>query len=256
MKQLLLVMILALLVVGCETTTTTTSSQTIPSEASVKFTTIDGWTIQGVLYNGTGSNILLLHGLGDHNSAWAEFARVLKQEGYTVLAIDLRGHGKSTMDDGINRSWQGFTTRDFSSMANDASAAQQFLGGNITIMGASIGANIAVNYAASSDKVTSLVLFSPGLDYKGITAEAPMKIFRGSAFFLAGDIDTYSASSAQRLYDLAKGKKKIEVYKTSNHGTQLLSDAVVQNDVLSWLEQNYPAVRPVDNSSNITVAKR
>ncbi|MFH1182326.1 MAG: alpha/beta fold hydrolase, partial [Candidatus Woesearchaeota archaeon] len=221
------------------------------------FTTVDGWTIQGTLYNGTGKNILLLHGLGDHRAAWTEFARVLKQNGYTVLAIDLRGHGKSTMADGVNKTWDDFTNADFAGMPKDASAAQQFLGNeNISIIGASIGANIALNYAAQSGKVPSLVLLSPGLNYKDITTESAMRLYEGAVFLAAGEIDSYSADSASRLYDLASGKRELKIYNTGNHGTQLLKDQAIQDTILAWLAKNYPAARPVSNSTNVTVARR
>jgi alpha-beta hydrolase superfamily lysophospholipase len=256
MKQILFILIAVLLIAGCETTQTSTSAP--PTEMAVKFTTVDGWALQGTLYNGTGRNILLLHGLGDHRAAWTEFARILEQNGYTVLAIDLRGHGKSTLDNGVDKTWDRFTTADFAAMPKDAAAAQQFLGKeNITIIGASIGANIALDYAAQSGRVSSLGLLSPGLDYKGITTEQAMLLYKGNVFIAAGDQDGYAADSSQRLYDLAPGgKRTLKIYTTGNHGTVLLKDTQVQDTILAWLAKNYPAPRPVDNSTNVTVSGR
>jgi pimeloyl-ACP methyl ester carboxylesterase len=258
MKQLLLLFILvaALLIAGCETSNQATNSN-VQAEPTVKFTTVDGWAIQGTLFNGTGRSILLLHGLGDHRAAWTEFARVLRQNGYTVLAIDLRGHGRSTMDDGVNRTWDRFTTADFAGMTKDEAAAQQFLGNeNISIIGASIGANIALNYAAQSGKVSSLVLLSPGLDYKGITTEKAMRLYKGAVFIAAGELDGYAADSSNRLYELSAGNRTLKIYNTGNHGTQLLEDSAVQDTILAWLAKNYPAARPANNSTNVTVATR
>lgn len=48
------------------------------------------WTVndpQGV--------VLLIHGLGDHSGRWEQVADTLNRADYTVLAPDLRGHGRS-----------------------------------------------------------------------------------------------------------------------------------------------------------------
>ena len=39
--------------------------------------------------------ICLVHGLGEHSGRYAQWAGLLNQAGYTLLAYDLRGHGKS-----------------------------------------------------------------------------------------------------------------------------------------------------------------
>ena len=36
-----------------------------------------------------------MHGLGEHSGRYAHLAAFLNQAGYTLLAFDLRGHGKS-----------------------------------------------------------------------------------------------------------------------------------------------------------------
>jgi alpha-beta hydrolase superfamily lysophospholipase len=39
--------------------------------------------------------LLLVHGLGEHGGRYGEFARALARRGYSVLAYDQRGHGRS-----------------------------------------------------------------------------------------------------------------------------------------------------------------
>lgn len=41
------------------------------------------------------ATVLLVHGLGEHSGRYDDFARVLAEEGITVFAFDLRGHGRS-----------------------------------------------------------------------------------------------------------------------------------------------------------------
>jgi len=42
------------------------------------------------------ASLLLIHGLGEHSGRYDEFAKALAQEGTTVFAFDLRGHGRSS----------------------------------------------------------------------------------------------------------------------------------------------------------------
>ncbi|MFF0475370.1 alpha/beta fold hydrolase [Streptomyces sp. NPDC004284] len=44
---------------------------------------------------GSGSDVLLLHGLAGHSGEWEAVARLLRDAGHRVVALDQRGHGAS-----------------------------------------------------------------------------------------------------------------------------------------------------------------
>ena len=63
--------------------------------------TRDGITLVADVYEGAGTGlptVLLLHGGGQNRHAWANTARKLQRQGYTVVAYDTRGHGDSSWD--------------------------------------------------------------------------------------------------------------------------------------------------------------
>lgn len=141
-------------------------------QEKVVFPTEDGVSIAGTYYfplvqgsNGSKQNessatlpaAILLHMLGKDRNSWNGFPAILTRNGFVVLAIDLRGHGESVVQNGKPISYQSFTSGDFNKMLLDVKAAKQFLnesGSNnssvkngpkvdpnrITIVGASIGA--------------------------------------------------------------------------------------------------------------------
>ena len=65
----------------------------------VEYKVSDGLTLRGDAWGDeTGHPVLLLHGGGQTRNAWGTTAKVLSEEGFYAVAIDLRGHGESDWD--------------------------------------------------------------------------------------------------------------------------------------------------------------
>lgn len=72
--------------------------------------------------------------------------------------------------------------------------------GQVAVIGASIGCNVAVLAAAESQTIRALVLLSPGLDYRGIKTKEAMRGYGGRPILVvAAAADTYSAKSMRTL---------------------------------------------------------
>ena len=69
----------------------------------------------------------------------------------------------------------------------------------VSIIGASIGANIALNYAVSDHSVKSVILLSPGLDYMGVTTLAPITQYKNPIYIAGAEGDSQSVKDS-RLY--------------------------------------------------------
>ncbi len=236
MKRIFL--LLALLISGCvsEGVEVKESGGAI-SDVTLK--TSDEITIAGTYYKASEEHapgIILLHMLSRSRGDWAEFARTLQAFGYTVLAIDLRGHGDSSLD------WEKFSDADFNSMVLDVAAAKAFLvgegvsGSDIVIIGGSIGANVALKYAAGDKDVKGIVLLSPGLDYKGVKTEEVMAAYGGRPVLIVASMaDSYTAESSQKLHSLARGESELKMYPAGAHGTWIIQSQNAGGMILDWL---------------------
>lgn len=100
-------------------------------------------------YGGSGSPILLLHGLAGHGEEWAETAAWLR-DGYRVVAMDMRGHGYSERrpaDVSVH------------ALVEDAVAAIDLIRPPVVLVGQSLGGIIALLVAAERpDLVAALVM--------------------------------------------------------------------------------------------------
>jgi len=225
-------------------------------EASTRVTlqTKDKVTIVGSLYlpksaNGKANAILLLHQLGKDRTSWAPLIPFLLKEKYVVFSIDLRGHGESTLFGENERSYTSFSNDDFKAMINDVREAVKFLKSHdrvksdrIAIIGASIGANLAFQYAAEDRDVRTVILLSPGTNYRGLELLPYVRPYDKRALFIvSSEEDAYSAESSSLLQKEAQlaNPVKLKIYAGRAHGTDiLLAEKGLSAIIVAWL-QNY-----------------
>ena len=192
----------------------------------VTFHTDDGVPIVGSLYlpSRPGPGIILLHALSRTHEDWQPVATRLADAGFVALAIDLRGHGAS------GPLPEGASLEDLTRMVADVKAARAFLAtrrevvpNRIGIAGASIGANLAILFAAGDPAVRSLALLSPGIDYRGLRPEAAMKKYGDRpALLVASQEDNYSANSTRQLAGSGPGVRDLRILTGAGHGTAML----------------------------------
>ena len=227
-------------------------SQPLPRESPVKeiqpiketgvqtvdLKTEDNINIKGTFYKGNQGmpSLILLHMLDRTRNDWDEFAKKLQDKGYNAIAIDFRGHGQSDLN------WKGFSEQDFGNMALDVKAAKKFLddkklGNNVGVIGASIGANNAINYAFKDNSIKTAALLSPGLNYRGVFIEYEGKQYIKPVLIMASEDDTYSADSSKTLNSFFINSK-LKLYSGSLHGTNLLGNYDADDLIFNWIDSN------------------
>ena len=132
---------------------------------------------------------------------------------------------------------------DVRAMVLDVAPAKEFLvkegisSNKISIIGGSIGANVALNYAAGDKDIPAIVLLSPGFDYRGIQTEDAMVAYGGRPVFLiASEGDPYCAQTCEKLYSLAKGEKRLNIYPEYAHGTWIITAQDSSSMIIDWLQ--------------------
>ena len=174
--------------------------------------------------------------LDRNRNDWNEFAIQLQSIGYNVISIDLRWHGESSLN------WRSFSEKNFNNIIFDVKAAKNFLasngiGNNVAIIGASIGANVALNYAVQDNSIKTIILLSPGLSYRDVKTEETIKLFKNPILIVAAEGDAYSADSSKVLNSLSKNSV-LKIYKGSEHGTRLFGKTDIDKIIIDWLKDN------------------
>ena len=190
---------------------------------------------------------LLLHMMPADKSSWDDLQRELEKRRIASLAIDLRGHGQSTSKGSEAIDYKEFTDTEHQDSLYDIESSLQFLRKNgfglekVAIIGASIGANLALQTAASNRSIPAIVLLSPGENYRGIETFPIAKNLNPNQAILAsgssGD-DQASFDAAEKIIELAPSREKRFIPLTSaGHGTNMFAQQKqFPEGIASWVE--------------------
>lgn len=271
-----------------------------PEEVSVRTKEPAGaMELRGTFYPGSNGKdsvpVILLHMWKGSRADFAPLVPVLHEAGHAVLVPDLRGHGQSRRR--VVGSPRGPVTQtldadklapaDFADMVQyDLEAWKRFLlerndaeGLNIEklcVVGAEMGAAVALNWAAldwswpqypgmkQGQDVKALVLISPPWNFRGLDIQKSLNhpyIRSGiSILLVAGMEDARFAADARRIFGiLEKSRPKLDELPpaernlffgqlaTSLQGTRLLGvqglnleDAILRFIEMRLVKQNYP----------------
>lgn len=114
---------------------------------------LDGVRIRYLDNGGTGPVLVCLHGTSMTAHAWGHLAASLR-DGYRVIAVDMRGHGAS------DRPSSTYTIKELAEDIGKLAAKLDLKG--ITLVGSSVGNQVAVSFAAANPgRVAGLILSDP-----------------------------------------------------------------------------------------------
>jgi pimeloyl-ACP methyl ester carboxylesterase len=221
--------------------TTAPTATPLPSTDFSALTVVgaEGLTLWASFYppaSASAPGVLLLHSWGRERGEWASFATRLQENGYAVLALDLRGHGESEGEAGgetPSAVWVEDALQAWEVLAAQAQVDPE----RTAIVGADIGANLALAAAAAESRVRAVALLSPLQDDQGIpTGEALSAYGERPVLIVASQNDPSAAQVARRLSDLAQGPATVTLYPDAGHGTAMFGP---QPDlhvlILAWL---------------------
>jgi pyridoxine 5-phosphate synthase len=200
----------------------------------------DGVVIAGEIYEASARSapaVLLVHMLSRNRGDWGGLPDRIRDAGMTALAIDLRGHGQSSG-----------SAQDLQVLIQDVRAAAQWLaarpnvrGDQIAIVGASLGASLALLAALDVPQVRALGLLSPSLDYRGLRTDTGLirRLGSRSIWLVASDQDPLALRTLRDMAAEPSGPREQHVSTVLGHGTVLLDkDGDVARLLVDWLRRS------------------
>ncbi|MHA2611351.1 MAG: alpha/beta hydrolase [bacterium JZ-2024 1] len=228
-------------------------------EFSVK--TSDGFLLQGKMYypeqllgEKFRKVLLLLHQWNRTQEEWENPYGVVskfRREGFVVVTFDFRGHGKSIVKGEKRIGVKDLRAGDISLFPDDVGDVMKYVEATLKgaekdvriltyVMGASIGANAGLIYAAREKQVVALILLSPGKEYHGLGVMQAAREYAQSnrpAFFIAARDDEYSANTLEEIRKTIPAKNfRFEIFPSGGHGWALFAKyADLSQKILNWM---------------------
>lgn len=203
--------------------------------AEVQLRTSDGVTIAATFHDAgaPAPAVVLVPMYTRTKDDWRAFADRLHVSGFSTLAIDLRGHGGS-----------GGGATPVPAMALDVRAAIDFLAARPTVraigvVGASLGASLALMAAADAPLVQGVAMISPASDYRGVRLDAAVKKYATRPLFLvASTEDPLAARTVRGLVAESVPAREQRLSLVAAHGTLILDrDPDVAAALVDWLRR-------------------
>lgn len=168
---------------------------------------------------GAHSGVVLVPMAGHAKEDWESTGTALYRSGVAVVAVDLRGQGKS--------GGGPVTDADYPKMVADVTAAITFLQGKgvtrVVLVGAEVGGNLAVTVAADNAAVVGVAMLSPGQTFKGVSAVDPARrLGERPLLLVASDDDPYALLSAKALAATSARSELVQL-SGAGRGTRMLT---------------------------------
>jgi pimeloyl-ACP methyl ester carboxylesterase len=207
---------------GAPATATGTTGKTLDScaseDATTKIVHFSGADLDGVVIGDGANGVVLAHQLHSNLCSWLPFAKRLAAAGVRVLAFDFPS--TSHLDRYV--------------LAAVAELRRQGAH-SIALAGASMGGTAVLVAASRDSKISRVASLSGPRDFEGLAAGRVVPRVHVPMLFVAAKEDSPYVDDAGAMYRAVGGDKKLLVVPGSDHGTDLLDDEQVADQLLAFL---------------------
>lgn len=186
-------------------------------------------------------SVLLLHGYGEDRSVWQGFTRELVNRGWAVMALDLRGHGQSTMKNQApivaSPEWRT-NPREFPIDLDPAldwlKARPRINTQKIVVIGSDVGANLALLASSRFPEVRTVVAIKPNLTESLAMAGSAQDFHPRSALIVVTD-----QAAGDRLRQMVKPPSRVQIARLVGGTSEQIANKQVADAVFQWLKETF-----------------
>jgi pimeloyl-ACP methyl ester carboxylesterase len=235
-----------------------------PKPEDVTIKTADGMKLAATYHPPRGRpaegapSVVALHMFMNRRQSYEPIVPAVTEQGMGLLAIDLRGHGGSKVQDGedLSKKAAGRDGDLFRAMHHDAAAGIKWLRktkkvpkGKVALLGASVGCSVAIDTAVRHpDDVACVVALTPGTNYLGVpTMEHIHKWPEGKPLFVLSSEGEKKKGAGPILEALRE--KGCEIHTVPGgqelHGTRMFRKVTgIEEKVAAWIVGKTDRVDP------------
>jgi dienelactone hydrolase len=190
--------------------------------------------------------VVLVHGFAADRVAMSTLARRLAQNGYAVLAIDLHGHGSNPNPFALGVAEDNVLRDDIRAAVDYLRDSQLVDASRIVVMGHSMGAGAALDYATQDPNIAGVVMISGGFALWGphrprnalfILAERDPAFIRNYSIKIAGVLVGVKPPEWGKLYGNYADGTAVELTEVPRvDHVQIIYSARAAQWIIGWLD--------------------
>ncbi len=185
--------------------------------------------------------VLLLHGYGEDRMVWRDFTQQLLGRGWAVMALDLRGHGQSKTKNQrpiqATAEWRTSAHEfpiDLDPALDWLKARQRIDTQKIVVIGADVGANLALIASGRFPEVRTVVAIKPNLSESLAMAGSAQDFQPRSALIVVAD-----EAEGNRIKSLVRPPSRVVVSSVAGGTAQAVADKQLADAVFQWLRETF-----------------
>ncbi|MCS7183849.1 MAG: alpha/beta fold hydrolase [Patescibacteria group bacterium] len=206
-------------------------TQNYHQKKKISIYTEDGVEIVSDYYKVKNSKFvgILVHMMPSDRTSFKKFAEFLNLNGYSALAFDLRGHGESINSSMGKLNYKNFSDIEHQNSIFDLRAVSKFLENegyslkNQFLVGASIGANLSLQFLSQNNSLKAAVLLSPGKNYRGIEIERFLDKTLENKILVITTKEDFQSFNSVEIFQKKTPSTTIIVYEGNLHGTDIFN---------------------------------
>ncbi|MFN0055216.1 MAG: alpha/beta hydrolase [Planctomycetales bacterium] len=128
--------------------------------------------------------ILVVHGVWDESLWMLGTAKMLAEEGYRAVLVDLRGHGRSSGE------WMSFGIQEAADLSHviDALEERRLVEGAVGVWGISYGATTSIHLAGRDPRIKAVVAVAPFSNMRDVIPDYSRTILPGVGGLISDDL--------------------------------------------------------------------
>jgi dienelactone hydrolase len=212
----------------------------LPTLPSIEFRAMaqDGLRLVGQYYGTPGRvapTVLLLHEYGATQQSWVTLVLALREAGYNVLTVDLRGFGLT----GGTPDWSR-ASADVAVWLQELSILPNVEKSRLSVVGAGVGASLALSGCALYGNCRSVVALSPTVADRGLQTDAAVTAYGPRPLLIiSSSAASPSGIDSQTLDKLAAGPHQLQLYEGTAVGVNVLAaHSTALTLIVEWLRKN------------------
>lgn len=196
--------------------------------------------------------IVFLHGWGMSYAEWADVEKNFKEDGWSTLSFDFRGHGASVEAHDKQLDYQEMESPfQRAKLFVDLQTVMGYLFTDkpIWLIGSSVGANYALSYAAKDKRVHGVVLLAPGYDDFGVLQRGQTIQQYGARpiLLIAARNNPWSFRTCLELKEQAMGTKAFYGVQSGHEMNGFKDKKPFLNVILQWMNAQTPGAADIES---------